>query len=418
MLSSHRQYCIIAIYKLPIGNYIQNLSLSIELEEFMKKIETKNIVKVCLAIFVLYLCICYWPNAAKLLDTIFTALKPLWLGCIAAYLLNILMNFYETHLFPDTRNKFISKSRRGICLFLSIITLVALCCLVIGLIVPQLTSCLRLLAAEIPVALKYLISQLDQTGILPEDIAQKISSADLQSEISQILGTVFSGIGNILSVFTNVISSVVSGVTTAFLALIFAIYLLIGKDKLKAQTRRVLKRYIKEHHYTKMKYVLSVFDDSFHRFVVGQCTEAVILGVLCTVGMLILQLPYAPMIGAVTAFTSLIPMVGAFIGGAIGTFLIFMESPIQACVFLIFLIILQQFEGNLIYPRVVGSSIGLPGIWVLAAVTVGGGVFGILGMLIGVPTAAALYRLLRDDLQRYEHEKTEEEPEADCGEQE
>ena len=158
----------------------------------------------------------------------------------------------------------------------------------------------------------------------------------------------------------------------------------------------MMKRYIKEERRVKIEYVLSVVNDCFHRFIVGQCTEAVILGVLCTVGMLILGLPYAPMIGAVIAFTALIPMVGAFIGGGIGAFLIMMESPMQALIFVIFLIILQQLEGNLIYPRVVGSSIGLPAIWVLAAVTIGGGVFGIFGMLIGVPIAASCYRLLRE----------------------
>lgn len=139
-------------------------------------------------------------------------------------------------------------------------------------------------------------------------------------------------------------------------------------------------------------------DESFHRFIVGQCTEAVILGTLCTIGMLLLGLPYAPMVGATVAFTALIPIVGAWIGGGVGAFLILTESPVQAVVFIVFLILLQQLEGNLIYPRVVGSSIGLPGIWVLAAVTIGGGVFGIPGMLIGVPLAAACYRLLREQV--------------------
>ncbi|MBR5509137.1 MAG: AI-2E family transporter, partial [Lachnospiraceae bacterium] len=128
--------------------------------------------------------------------------------------------------------------------------------------------------------------------------------------------------------------------------------------------------------------------------------EAVILGTLCALGMTVLRLPYAAMVGALIAFTALIPVVGAFIGGGVGAFVILMESPVQALIFLIFLIVLQQLEGNLIYPRVVGSSIGLPGLWVLAVVTIGGGVFGVLGMLLGVPIAAAAYRLLREDMNR------------------
>ena len=129
----------------------------------------------------------------------------------------------------------------------------------------------------------------------------------------------------------------------------------------------------------KVRYVIGIFDDCFHRFIVGQCTEAVLLGVLCTIGMLVLGLPHATMIGALTAFTALIPIVGAFIGGGIGAFLILMESPIQALIFLVFIVVLQQLEGDLIYPHVVGSSIQLPGIWVLAAVTVGGSVLGVVG---------------------------------------
>ena len=150
----------------------------------------------------------------------------------------------------------------------------------------------------------------------------------------------------------------------------------------------------------KIHYVLHTLNDCFHKYIVGQCTEAVILGALCTIGMLILQLPYATMIGAFIAFTALIPVAGAYIGAIVGAFMIFTESPFKAIVFLIFIIVLQQFEGNIIYPRVVGSSMGLPAMWVLAAVTVGGGVMGIPGMLLGVPLAAALYRFVREDVNR------------------
>lgn len=369
----------------------------------MKNLETKNIIKIGAAVFALYLCIHYWPGVSKLLSSIFSALIPLFLGGVIAYLLNILMSFYEKHLFPESKKKSrksSGKSRRAVCLILALLSLFALIGLIVGLIVPQLVTCVRLLIAEIPVAIDHLIARLNQTDIFSEELMEKISSINFQSETRQIIGTVFSGIGNVLDIFANVISSLVSGVTTAFLAFAFAIYLLIGKDKLNAQIHRLMKRYIKERYYTKIKYVLSILNDSFHRFVVGQCTEAVILGILCTIGMLLLKLPYAPMIGAVIAFTALIPVVGAFLGGAVGAFLIFMESPLQALIFLIFLIVLQQLEGNLIYPRVVGSSIGLPGIWVLAAVTVGGGISGIFGMLIGVPLAAALYRLLKNDLNK------------------
>ena len=153
-----------------------------------------------------------------------------------------------------------------------------------------------------------------------------------------------------------------------------------------------------------------MLDDSFHKFIVGQCTEALILGGLCALGMFLLRLPYAAMIGAVISFTALIPVVGAFIGGGIGVFLILTESPTKALIFLIFLVILQQIEGNVIYPKVVGSSMGLPAIWVLAAVTIGAGVGGIFGMLIGVPLAGAIYRLLKEYLNKSTPQKITEAP--------
>ena len=150
---------------------------------------------------------------------------------------------------------------------------------------------------------------------------------------------------------------------------------------------------------------MGIANDCFHKFIVGQCTEAVILGSLCMVGMLVLRLPYAPMIGALVAFTALIPIVGAFIGAGVGAFLILMVSPSKAVIFLVFIIVLQQIEGNLIYPRVVGSSMGLPGIWVLAAVTVGGGVMGIPGMMIGVPLMAVIYKLVKENINEAKFEK-------------
>ena len=161
-----------------------------------------------------------------------------------------------------------------------------------------------------------------------------------------------------------------------------------------------MQRYLKESVMNKIKYVLSILNDCFRRYIIGQCTEAVILGVLCTVGMLILGLPYATMIGAFIAFTALIPIAGAYIGAGVGAFMIVMVSPIKALVFLIFIVVLQQLEGNLIYPRVVGSSIGLPGIWVLAAITIGGGVMGVGGMLLGVPIAATIYRIIKNDVNK------------------
>ena len=175
---------------------------------------------------------------------------------------------------------------------------------------------------------------------------------------------------------------------------IFAIYLLSAKERLANQADRIMRAYLKPPVRKKILYVAGVVHETFSNFIVGQCAEAVVIGSLCTLGMFALRLPYAVMTGVVIGVTALIPVVGAYLGAAVGAFMVFTVNPVQSVMFLAFLVLLQQIEGNLIYPRVVGSSIGLPGIWVLAAVTVGGGILGIGGMLLGVPLAASAYKLL------------------------
>lgn len=364
------------------------------------KIEWKTCFRIGISIFALYLCIHYWPTVAGFVGAVVGAAAPLLIGCAIAYLINILMSLYERLYFPKTTKTWLCKSRRPVCLVAAIITLLAVIALVVWLIVPQLSSCVQLLFAELPDAFKTAVSWVERLNILPENMEDSLSAIDWQSTLRQFADLLTSGLGDVVGVVVNVVSSVFSGVVTAFLSIIFAIYLLMGKDKLGQQTTRVMKRYLADRWYQKVIYVCGILNDCFRRYIIGQCTEAVILGVLCAVGMMILRLPYAAMIGALIAFTALIPVAGAYIGGVIGAFMIFTVSPIKAVIFVIFLVILQQVEGNLIYPRVVGSSMGLPGIWVLAAVTIGGGIMGILGMLIGVPLAATLYRMVRNDMNK------------------
>lgn len=372
------------------------------------KLGWKTCFKVGASVFILYLCIRYWTSVEGFVGAFFGAAMPLLIGCAAAYIINIIMSFYERHYFPKTKKPALVKSRRSICLFASYLTLIAIAVLVIMLIVPQLASCVKLIFAELPGVMKSLLAWVKELGILPEDIMAFLESIDWKSRINSFISVLISGIGDVAGMLMDTVSSVFSGIVTAFLSIIFSIYLLSGKDTLRRQLDRVFKRYVREERYAKIKYVLSVLNDCFHRYIVGQCTEAVILGVLCMIGMLILRLPYAAMIGSLIAFTALIPVAGAYIGGGIGALMIFTVSPVKAVIFVIFLVVLQQLEGNLIYPRVVGSSMGLPGIWVLTAVTLGGGVMGILGMLVSVPLAAAFYRLLKNDVCKSEKNKSDE----------
>ena len=266
-------------------------------------------------------------------------------------------------------------------------------------VIPELISCVQFLIAAVAPALEKLLESEFVSDHLPSEIYKALADVNWEQLVSRVVQFVVSGIGNTARALVTAISSVVSVVATTFISIIFSIYLLYSKEKLQKQCRRLLDTYIPKGQ-RQVSYVASVLDDCFHRYIVGQCTEAVILGVLCTVGMLIFRFPYAPMIGALIGFTALIPVAGAYIGAAVGAIMILTVSPLKALLFLVFIVVLQQLEGNLIYPKVVGKSIGLPAIWVLAAITVGGSLMGIAGMLISVPITAALYRLLKEDMRR------------------
>ncbi|WP_195279195.1 AI-2E family transporter [Clostridium sp. J1101437_171009_A5] len=363
-------------------------------------IDWKSCARIGIAAFLLYLCITYWSVFADLFQNLLQAAIPLLLGCVLAYAINILMSFYEAHYFPRSPNSALIKSRRPVCMLAAFLTLAILLIFIVKLVIPELVSCIKLLAGQVPTAINNLLAWLETKNIVPENILASLQTVDWRAKAQQIITFLTSGISSVMGAAVSAAVSVFSGAVTLLLALIFSIYLLLGKEKLGSQFHRLMLRYVKPGIYVKMRYVLSVLNDSFHKYILGQCTEAVILGALCTAGMLVPNLPYATMTGAVIAFTALIPVAGAYIGAGIGAFMILTVSPVKAIIFLIFIVVLQQLEGNLIYPRVVGSSLGLPAIWVLTAVTLGGGLMGIPGMLLCVPLAAALYRLVKEDVNR------------------
>ena len=313
------------------------------------KVEWKSCFRVGVSIFVLYLCIQYWPSAIGLFQSAIGAASPLLIGCVIAYLVNILMNMYEKHYFPKAKNTILCKSRRPVCMIAAFLTLLAVIIMVIDLVLPQLASCVKSIFSALPNAIMAIIDGLEKINILPEDIAATLSAIDWKSKIGQIVNILTSGVGSVMDVVISTLSSVFSGFVTALLSTIFSIYLLLGKDTLARQCKRLLQHYLKESYYEKFVYVITILHDCFQRYIVGQCTEAVILGVLCALGMFIIKLPYATMIGTLIAFTALIPVAGAYIGGGIGALMIFSVSPVKALIFVIYLVILQQLEGNLIW---------------------------------------------------------------------
>lgn len=330
----------------------------------------KNCIKICVSVFVLYLCMEYFEAVLGVLGVLLSAASPLLVGGVIAYIVNILMSFYEKHYFPDSSKAAVVKSRRGVCMVGAFLSVLAIVTLIINLVLPQFISCVQLLLAKMPAAIDYVVKAASGWGIVPEDLTQSLLATDWQSRIADVFAMLTESMGSV----AKVVASVFSGIVTGFLGVIFSIYLLLSKDTLKGQFAHLFKRFVPEKVRCRINYVYFTFDECMRNYISGQCIEAVIIGVLCTVGMLILQLPYAAMIGAFIAFTALIPVAGAYIGAGVGAFMILTVSPVKALIFLVFIVILQQLEGNLIYPKVVGSSIGLPAIWVLAAVTVGGGV--------------------------------------------
>ncbi|MBE6554466.1 MAG: AI-2E family transporter [Ruminococcaceae bacterium] len=364
------------------------------------KLDWKTCGRVGLCAFLLFLAIRYWGYIDTLVPALLAAATPLLLGCAIAYVTNILMNGYERFWFPKSKKTLVKKMRRPACLTLSFLTVVLVLLLVIALILPQLIDCLFVIADLIPNAIRNVITQLEEWGLLSDELYASLAAIDWKAKLEGALGTVVSGVGNLLQVVIGMVMSIFGGLVTLLIAAIFAIYLLASKETLARQFTKLGTRFIKEKQWERLTHVLNVMNDSFRKFIIGQVTEAVILGLLCMIGMWILRLPYATMIGALVAFTALIPVAGAYIGAFSGAFMILTVSPVKALIFLVFIVVLQQIEGNIIYPRVVGSSIGLPGIWVLVAVTLGGGILGVLGMLLAVPLTATAYKLLREHLNK------------------
>ena len=369
------------------------------------KYEWKGPVRFGVVLFLLYLAVHYWGKLSSLLLLALGAAFPLVLGAVVAYAVNILMSMYERWYFPASQNQAIVKSRRPVCLVLAYASLIAIVVLIVRMILPELANSVSLLIREAVPLLEDLSLKINEnldmnqlaafSGLILAD-----GSIDRREILTTAVNWLISGLGGVMGSVMSLASTTVSAAFTAIVSTIFSIYLLFGKEKLQSNCARVLKTYLKPTWYSRLIYFLDTLNTCFHNFVVGQCTEAVILGLLCMGGMMLFRFPYASMVGTLVGFTALIPVAGAYIGAGVGAFMIFTSSPLQALLFLIFIGVLQQLEGNLIYPKVVGSSIGLPGIWVLAAVTVGGGVLGIGGMLLAVPLTATLYQMLRSDVIR------------------
>ncbi len=341
------------------------------------------------------------------IDTIFAMLGsllgllgPLFIGFGIAFVLNRPCQFFFRH-YHKALGKDDPEAGRGLAVLTSYVMLLLLIAAVFSFVLPKLGESIQLFAsqlngyvANLQVWVNSLAEHLHLTDL------DLINFSSLRTYLNGMLETVLSTLGNAAPHLINFTGGIISGIVTLVLAIVFSIYMLGGRETLLAQSRRILSAYIPPKPAAMILDVVHLTADTFTNFVSGQLTEACILGGLCALGMLFIQPDYAALIGVIIGVSALIPVAGAYIGAILSAFLLLMVSPIRALIFLIFLVILQQIEGNVIYPRVVGTSIGLPGIWVLAAVTVGGGLFGLVGVLFSVPITSVLYTLVKRDVRR------------------
>ena len=355
-----------------------------------------------LIVFTALLVVALWKFDVVLgvLKTIWDIIFPFVLGGAIAFLTNVPMSFLEKKIFENAKkkNKIVRKLKRPISLILTIVLVVGVIALVMFGVIPQLTRTMGTLVTSINDFIPQMQSWIGEFFHNNQEIMNLVDQIEFDPDqaIKWGISLLGNGAGNMMNTTMSAVGSLVSGVATFFIAFSFACYILFQKEKLHIQIRKVFFAFLPRQKADAFLKVCSLTYRTFANFLAGQCLEAVILGSMFVVTLSILRMPYALLIGILIAFTALIPIFGAFIGCAVGSFLIFMVNPQQAILFVIVFLVLQQIEGNLIYPHVVGESVGLPSIWVLAAVTIGGNLMGIVGMLVFIPLLSVLYTIFRE----------------------
>ena len=355
----------------------------------MKDKTRKDIIIIISYIALVIFALVNFSKIFVFLGKVISIFSPFLLGIILAFVLNVLNNFIEKKIFGKIKpSKIWNKIKRPLCITLSLILVFLTIFFVMNLLIPQLKNSASLFTDTLPAYKEDIIGILNKFDV-DESTVNKVG--EYLDNFGKVITDYIKGNSkDVITVTTEVATSVVNIISKGIITLVFAIYMIAQKETLSRQINKVMKAYLKPKTINKIN---TVANKTFSNFVTGQCLEALIFGSLVFVGMLIFRFPYASTIGVLLGFTALIPIFGAFIGTAIGFILIMMVSPVKAILFVVFIIVLQQIEGNLIYPRVVGKSIGLPGMWVLLSVTVGGSIGGILGMLIATPLCSLLYAL-------------------------
>lgn len=363
-----------------------------------------------LILFTIFVLVALWN-----FELVFVGIQFLWrvilpfvIGGVIAFIVNIPMTFLEEKIFGKARKtkgkkrQWTDKLARPISLVLTWLAILGIIAVVVLVVVPELGRTILGLGKTVqdfvPEVKKWAIDLFKDN----EDIVKVISGIDFKWDevLGKMVDFLRNGAGSVLDTTMEAAKNIISGVITFFIAFVFSIYVLLQKEKLGEQVKKLMCAFMPEDWKNILLALGGVVNRSFTNFFTGQCLEAVILGLMFLVVMAIFRLPYALLISVLIAFTALIPMFGAFIGCGVGALLIFMISPVKALIFIIVFLVLQQIEGNFVYPYVVGNSVGLPSIWVLVAVTVGANLLGIVGMLIFIPLVSVVYTLLRGIVNR------------------
>ena len=334
------------------------------------------------------------------------AFRPIFIGFAIAFILSRPCNFFVRVYARGLGNKW-QRLARPLAVTTAYVILFAVVGILISLVVPELTKSIQrfignmnVYAGNLQDLFEFLVDRLSLDALANLNLSDKINEI-LGKALNQVLNTLTGTVPHLISATSTLVSAVV----TTVISFVFSVYMLSGGPKLTAQCRRLVVVYLPEKVSKHVLEVVRLTADTFTKYVSGQLIEACILGSLCFVGMVLFHFDYAPLISVIIGVSALIPVAGAYIGAVLAALLLAMISPIKALWFLVFLAILQQLEGNLIYPRVVGTSLGLPGIWVLAAVTVGSSLLGFVGLVVSVPVTAVVYTILKYDLRKRLSEK-------------
>ncbi|MCW6655270.1 AI-2E family transporter [Aerococcaceae bacterium NML201296] len=358
----------------------------------------KLVMKYIFLIAGLVLMIVNWANVVGYMNSFMSVMMPLIVGGIMAFILNLLLVRYERLIQQKMANTKLATFSRPIGIVLSLLTIILVLLIIIGIVLPQLGSAMNEMVKAAPATIENIKQLIQKNETLFPQITELMQQLNLDwGKLVQDIVNFFNGVvSNLLGTTVTFASNIATHIINLLLSLMIAIYILAMKEQLAQQFNRLLSVAIPTKVHQRILHVLAVMSQSFESFIFGVMSEAIILGIMTTVGMMLFGFPYATMIGVLTGSLAIIPVLGAYIAGVIGAIIMLAVSPGQALLFVLFICILQQIEGNLVYPRVVGDSIGLPGIWVISSVSILGGLFGIPGMILGVPLAATVYKLIRE----------------------